>query len=100
MGRNNGTGLAEALAEWRALPASGRAEILVSMRNDRDRLDEQSSNYVRPADIAHRNAVLATCDAAIGLLRAAAEPEAKAGPCEWCGGDHGSDGCLVKPVST
>ncbi len=88
----------EAIEAWRARPGSDRAAILAAMGSDRERLDKQSSNYMQAEDIAHRNAVLATCDAAIGLLRAAAEPEAKEdvasktlygepadAPCIFCG---------------
>ena len=67
--------LLSAAAVWRALPAIDRLEIVNSMENDRDRIEEVSSNYVLPHDIRRRDAVLATCDAAISLLRIAGEPE-------------------------
>lgn len=67
--------LVESIEVWRALKRVSREAILYSMKSDRDRIEEQTENFVLAHDIEARDEVLATCDAAISLLRSASEPE-------------------------
>lgn len=62
------------------------AEVIDLLQHRRDFIWETCENFQLPADLAKREAKLAEYDAALALLRAAAEPEAKA--CPRCNGSR------------